>query len=76
MKLINKTIIFLFLIINAFFYAQDTPPVPSQPSEVGRPGGVGPGGPASPIDMYLYLLAIVALGLIWYYHSKTRKSLG
>lgn len=34
------------------------------------------GSPASPIDMYLYLLAIVAFGFMWYYHAKTRKTLG
>lgn len=53
------------VLVNAQFEGSDDPP---PPEEVGSP--------ASPIDMYLYLLAIVAFGFMWYYHAKTRKTLG
>jgi len=55
-------------------YAEVPPPMPAPPGDGGDTGT--PGAPASPIDMYLYILAIVAFGFMWYYHSKTRKTLG
>ena len=54
------------VLVNAQFEGPDDPPHPSEDL----------GSPASPIDMYLYLLAIVAFGFMWYYHAKTRKTLG
>lgn len=72
MKLFSKILFFLFVAIGTLYRAQPTNP----PSPPGGGGGVGPGAPASPIDMYLYLLAIVAFGFMWYYHAKTRKTLG
>ncbi len=53
------------VLVNAQFEGPDDPPPPEDL-----------GSPASPIDMYLYLLAIVAFGFMWYYHAKTRKTLG
>lgn len=53
------------VLVNAQFEGSDDPPPPEDV-----------GSPASPIDMYLYLLAIVAFGFMWYYHAKTRKTLG
>lgn len=53
------------VLVNAQFGGPDDPPPPEDI-----------GSPASPIDMYLYLLAIVAFGFMWYYHAKTRKTLG
>ncbi|OWK99393.1 hypothetical protein AP75_00140 [Kaistella haifensis DSM 19056] len=53
------------VLVNAQFEGSDDPPPPEDI-----------GSPASPIDMYLYLLAIVAFGFMWYYHAKTRKTLG
>lgn len=53
------------VLVNAQFEGSDDPPPPEDL-----------GSPASPIDMYLYLLAIVAFGFMWYYHAKTRKTLG
>lgn len=68
MKLINKTLLFAFLIIGAFLRAQGPPP----PTD-GR--GVGPGAPASPIDMYVYVLGVVAILFIVYYSKKSQKKL-
>lgn len=63
----------LFFGIYSSIYAEVPPPMPAAPGD----GDTGsPGAPASPIDMYLYLLAIVAFGFMWYYHAKTRKTLG
>lgn len=61
----------LFFGIYSSIYAEVPPPMPAAPGDTGTPGA-----PASPIDMYLYLLAIVAFGFMWYYHAKTRKTLG
>ena len=57
--------LFTNILMNAQF---DGPTDPPPPEDIGSP--------ASPIDMYLYLLAIVAFGCMWYYHAKTRKTLG
>ena len=59
--------VFVNIISFAQFEGEGDPQLPP-------PEGIG--APASPIDMYLYLLAIVAFGFMWYYHAKTRKTLG
>jgi len=69
MKLYNKIIFILFLGAGLFLRAEE-PPLPP-----GGGGGVGPGAPASPVDMYVYVLAIVALALIAYYQRKIQKNL-
>ena len=74
MKIFNKIIFLLFFGIYSSIYAEVPPPMPGPPGDGGDTGT--PGTPASPIDMYLYLLAIVAFGFMWYYHAKTRKTLG
>lgn len=71
MKLINKVTFFLLTLIGTFFYAQSPPPPPVS----GRPGDVGPGTPASPIDMYLYILALAAVLMMYFYHYKTKKNM-
>lgn len=63
--LVSLFVIFNNVLVNAQFEGPDDPPPPEDI-----------GSPASPIDMYLYLLAIVAFGFMWYYHAKTRKTLG
>lgn len=68
MKLINKTLLFAFLIIGAFLRAQGPPPPADD-------RGVGPGAPASPVDMYVYVLGVVAILFIVYYSKKSRKKL-
>ncbi|WP_373709936.1 signal peptidase [Kaistella sp.] len=68
MKLLNKTLLFAFLIIGSFLGAQGPPPPPE-----GRPGGVGPGEPASPIDMYVYILAIAAILFIVLYVKRIQQ---
>ena len=71
MKLINRTLLFAFLIIGAFLRAQGPPP----PTDGRGGGGVGPGAPASPIDMYVYVLGVVAILFIVYYSKKSQKKL-
>ncbi|WP_374458761.1 signal peptidase [Chryseobacterium taeanense] len=70
MKAINKFIpvFFLFgfqLIINA----QDKVPPPNSNNPTAK-GVVGPGTPSSPIDMYIYILGIVAIMLIIFFSKK------
>lgn len=74
MKLINRTLLLTFLAITTFLSAQGTPPPP--PLE-DQGGGVGPGAPSSPIDMYVYVLAVVAIIFIVYHTRKImlRKAL-
>lgn len=70
MKLLNKILYFSFLIMGALVYAQDVPPPPS-----GTGRGVGPGAPASPIDMYVYVLALLAVVFIVYFTKRIQKKL-
>ncbi len=63
--------LFAFLTVSAFLSAQSSPPAPPG----GGGGGVGPGAPASPIDMYVYVLGLVAVLLIAYYTKKVQKKL-
>ncbi|MGG5208713.1 signal peptidase [Chryseobacterium sp. MIQD13] len=72
MKTINKLVLALFFFGTLLVKADDEiPPVPTGPST--GTGGVGPGGPASPIDMYVYLLSIVAVAFIMYYTKKLKS---
>ena len=75
MKIINKALFFLFLVIGTFYKAgeilNDSPEPPSPPG--GGGGGTGPGSPASPIDMYVYILAIAAILFIVIYARKIQK---
>ncbi len=71
MKLINKTLLFTFLIIGAFLRAEEGPPSPPP----GGGGGTGPGTPASPIDMYIYALLVVGFILIVYFAKKKQKNI-
>ncbi|AZI33031.1 signal peptidase [Kaistella carnis] len=73
MKIFNKVILFLFFVSYSAMFAENPPPLPAPPGDGGDTGT--PGAPASPIDMYLYLLVIVAVGFMVYYHHKTRKSI-
>lgn len=72
MKKINKFILpSVLFFLSVFVYAQPpgtgTPPGPVGP---GVPGATGPGKQASPIDMYVYILAIVAIFMIVYLAKK------
>ena len=71
MKLINKSILFLILLLGIFCNAE---PVLPPPPEEGGCGTCGTGAQASPIDMYIYALAIVGFLLIVFYNKlKQRK---
>ena len=69
MKTINKLVLALFFFGTLLVKADEIPPAPGG----GGTGGVGPGGVASPIDMYVYLLSIVAVVFIIYF-AKNLKS--
>ena len=71
MKLLNKLLFFLFLAIGTIYKAQVVDP----PSPPGGGGGVGPGTPASPIDMYVYLLGLIAVLFMLYYQRKLNKNI-
>ena len=71
MKLINKTLLFALLIIGTFLRAEGPP----MPPPGGGGGGTGPGAPASPIDMYGYVLGLVAILFIVYYSRRSQKKL-
>lgn len=52
------------------------PPLPPPPIDPGDgTGGTGPGGTSSPIDMYIYILALVGLIFIIYFTKKRQKNL-
>ncbi|RXM37731.1 signal peptidase [Chryseobacterium sp. CH21] len=71
MKTINKLALAFFLFVVSLAYA-DTMPQPAIPGGGGN-GGNGTGQPASPIDMYVYVLAIVAIGFIVYFTKKYKS---
>ena len=67
-KIYLKLVFPLCLLMHTIFYAQPVNPNP--------PGGVGggtPGAQASPIDMYVYILAIVAVLTIVYFAKKYKS---
>ncbi|MDM1557400.1 signal peptidase [Chryseobacterium indologenes] len=72
MKAINKLVSALLLFVVSFAYAEEIPPAPTSTARGGI-GGVGPGAPASPIDMYVYLLAAVAIVFIAFYTKKYKS---
>jgi hypothetical protein len=63
MKTINKLVSALFLLAVLLVNAQ--PPNPG-----GGGGGVGPGAPASPIDMYVYVLGMIAVMFIAFFTKR------
>jgi hypothetical protein len=63
MKAINKLVTLLFVFATLIMNAQ--PPDPG-----GGGGGVGPGAPASPIDMYVYVLGMVAVMFIVFFTKR------
>ena len=71
MKTINKLVLVFFLFVVSLAYA-DTMPQPSVPGGGGG-GGNGTGELASPIDMYVYVLGIVAIGFIVYFTKKYKS---
>ncbi len=73
MKIINKALFFLFLIIGTFYKAGEIlNDSPEPPSPAGG-GGTTPGAPASPIDMYVYILAIAAILFIVLYAKRIHQ---
>ena len=72
MKTINKLVSALLLFVVSFAYAEEIPPAPASAARGGTGGG-GPGAPASPIDMYVYVLGIVAIAFIFYYTKKYKS---
>lgn len=64
MKTINKLIYSLFIF--AAFLVNAQPPRPGG-------GGVTPGSAASPIDMYVYVLSIVAVIFIVFFTKKYKS---
>lgn len=63
MKTINKLVSALFLLAVLLVNAQ-----PPNPGSGG--GGVGPGAPASPIDMYVYVLGMIAVMFIAFFTKR------
>ena len=63
MKAINRLVTLLFVFATLIMNAQ--PPDPG-----GGGGGVGPGAPASPIDMYVYVLGVVAVMFIVFFTKR------
>ncbi|MBK1894147.1 signal peptidase [Chryseobacterium paridis] len=71
MKALNKLLYSLFLFVFCVLNAQGTGPG-GQPPEPGGPP-TGPGGDSVPIDMYIYLLSIVAVAFIVFYTKKYKS---
>ena len=59
----NKIVVFVLLTISSLFFAQDGPEVPEFEE------------PTSAIDMYVILLAVLAIGLVYVATSKNTKKI-
>ncbi|REC42637.1 signal peptidase [Chryseobacterium piscium] len=59
---------FVALLFSMLMLAQ--PPCPSCPVGGGGVGGNNPGAVASPIDMYVYVLVVIAILAITYFAKK------
>lgn len=70
MKLNIKLYSLVLLLATTFFFAQGGPPCPTCPYPGGGVGGTTPGAVTSPIDMYVYVLAIIAVCIAAYYGKK------
>ncbi|UKB79041.1 signal peptidase [Chryseobacterium sp. MEBOG07] len=68
MKTINKLVLALFLFVISLANA-----APPPPASGGGNGGNGTGSLASPIDMYVYVLGIAAIGFIVYFTKKYKS---
>ncbi len=64
----NKFIALIALFLSFFAMAQDEIPQPPNP----KPMGDGFGGEETPIDMFIPLLVIIAIGMVVYYYRKIR----
>lgn len=64
MKTIINKLIFTFFFLTILFVAAQ-PPNPG-----GGAGGTTPGAPSAPIDMYVYLLAVIAIMLIIFFSKR------
>lgn len=62
-KLLSTFFLFAIILVSA---QDDAPPNPGG----GGTGGSGTGGPASPIDMYVYVLGIIAVLFIAFFTKK------
>lgn len=62
-KLLSTFFLFAIILVSA---QDDAPPNPGG----GGLGGSGTGGPASPIDMYVYVLGIIAVLFIAFFTKK------
>lgn len=71
MKFISKLFLLAFIFIMGIMLNAQ-PPCPGCPDD-GGVGGVTPGAAASPIDMYVYVLGILAILLITYYSKKIQR---
>lgn len=64
-KLLSTLFLFTVLLVKAI------PSTPVPPDE--GTGGVGTGEPAAPIDMYVYVLSIIAVMFIVFYTKKYKS---
>lgn len=66
MKNINNKLLSTFFLFAIVLASAQVPPNPGG----GGTGGSGTGAPASPIDMYIYVLGIVAVLFIAFFTKK------
>lgn len=69
MKTLNKLLLLLIVVFSTnAALAQD--PTDPPPNPGGGGGGTTPGSQSIPVDMYVYVLAIIAIMLIVFYTKK------
>ncbi|KQS93708.1 hypothetical protein [Chryseobacterium sp. Leaf394] len=71
MKNINKVLSVLFLMAISLVYGQEGLPEPVDPG--GGQGTGGTGAQSIPVDMYVYVLAVVAVMLLVFFAKKYKS---
>ena len=73
MKITNKLFLFVLTITSFVSILAQGPISPPGTPGGGAPGGTTPGAQSIPVDMYTYVLAIVAITMIVFFTKKYKS---
>lgn len=73
--MIKKISLTLLVLFSSFLFSAPPHPGGGNGGPGGGAGGVGPGVPSSPIDMYIFILMLIAIIGISFYAIKYKEQL-